>query len=90
MPSAEALTVVVQILYRSGGAPFYKINETDVAKAELLSRLTEIYANRADRVLFIKGDDNIDFRYVAEAIDIARSANVDHIGVLTPRILAGQ
>jgi biopolymer transport protein ExbD len=90
MPSDEALTVVVQILYRSGGAPFYKINETDVAKAELLSRLTEIYANRADRVLFIKGDDNIDFRYVAEAIDIARSANVDHIGVLTPRILAGQ
>jgi biopolymer transport protein ExbD len=91
MPSRnESRTIVVQILYRLGSAPFYKINETDVAKAELLPRLIEIYANRAERVLFIKGDDNIDFRYVAEAIDIARSANVDHIGVMTPRILAGQ
>lgn len=90
MPSHEDRTIVVQILYRPGGAPSYKINETDVAKAELLPRLTDIYANRDERVLFIKGDDNLDFASVAEVIDIARSAEVDHIGVLTPRILAGQ
>jgi biopolymer transport protein ExbD len=90
MPNAADRTIVVQILYQPGGAPFYKINETDVAKAELLPRLTEIYANRAERIMFVKGDDKLDFRYVAEVIDIGRSANVDHIGVLTPRILMGQ
>jgi biopolymer transport protein ExbD len=90
MPSREALTVVVQIRYWRGGTPFYKINETDVTKAELLPRLTDIYANRAERVLFILGDDRIDFAKVIEVVDIARSANVDHIGVLTPRIQAGQ
>jgi biopolymer transport protein ExbD len=84
-------TIVVQVLYRSMNAPpQYKINETDVAKGELLSRLTDIYANRAERIMFVKGDDKIDFRYVAEVIDIGRSAGVDHIGLMTPKILAGQ
>jgi len=27
---------------------------------------------------------------VAEVIDIGRGANVDHIGLMTPKILAGQ
>lgn len=83
-------TIVVQVLYRPGNAPTYKINETDVQKAELLPKLTDIYANRAERVMFVKGDDDIDFRYVAEVIDIGRAANVDHIGLMTPKILAGQ
>jgi biopolymer transport protein TolR len=91
-------TIVVQVLHRPGAAPNYKINETDVyngnggapALKELQSRLTEIYANRAERIMFVKGDDNLDFRYIAEVIDVGRSANVDHIGVMTPRIMAGE
>jgi biopolymer transport protein ExbD len=83
-------TIVVQVLYQAGAAPQYKINETPVQKSELLARLSDIYANRAERVMFVKGDDNLDFRYVAEVIDIGRAANVDHIGLMTPKILAGQ
>ena len=91
-------TIVVQVLHEAGKAPSYKINDTVVfngvgglaAQKELLARLTEIYANRAERVMFVKGDDNIDFRYVAEVIDIGRSANVDHVGLMTPKIMAGQ
>jgi biopolymer transport protein TolR len=83
-------TIVVQVLYRAGNSPTYKINETDVAKGELLARLTEIYANRAERVMFVRGDDNVDFRYIAEVIDLGRAANVDHIGLMTPKIMAGQ
>jgi biopolymer transport protein TolR len=83
-------TIVVQVIYNAGAAPQYKINETSVQKSELLPKLTDIYANRAERVMFVKGDDNLDFRYVAEVIDIGRSANVDHIGLMTPKILAGQ
>jgi len=83
-------TIVVQVLYKPGAPPDYKINETPVQKAELLPKLTDIYANRAERVMFVKGDDNVDFRYVAEVIDIGRAANVDHIGLMTPKILAGQ
>src|SRR5271165_6602128 len=39
-------TIVVQVLYHPGQPVTYKINETDVAKRDLLPRLTEIYANR--------------------------------------------
>ncbi len=83
-------TIVVQVLYRPGAAPAYKINENDYAKRDLLPKLTDIYANRAERVMFVKGDDNVDFRYIAEVIDIGRAANVDHIGLMTPKIMAGQ
>ena len=83
-------TIVVQVLYRPGAAPTYKINETDVLHSDLLGRLTEIYANRAERVMFVRGDDDVNFAYIADVIDIGRAANVDHIGLMTPKIQAGQ
>jgi biopolymer transport protein ExbD len=85
-------TIVVQVLCPSTscGSPLYKINETDINHSDLLSKLQEIYANRAERVMFIKGDDNVNFAYIADAIDIGRAANVDHIGLMTPKIQAGQ
>ena len=89
-PPPTDRTIVVQVLYRPGAAPSYKINETDVAKTDLLPRLTEIYANRAERVMFVKGDDDLNFAYIAEVIDIGHAANVDHIGMMTPKIMAGQ
>jgi biopolymer transport protein ExbD len=95
-PDSDRL-IVVQVLHLPGRAPSYKINESDVnngaggpaAQKELQARLTEIYQNRAERVMFVKGDDNIDFHYVAEVIDIGRAANVDHIGLMTPKIMEG-
>jgi len=80
------------------GPPSYKINESDVyngvggprAQKELLQRLTEIYANRAERIMFVKGDDNLDFRYVAEVIDIGRAAKRGSHRFDDARIMAGQ
>jgi len=83
-------TIVVQVLYHPGAAPTYKINENDVAHNDLLPRLTEIYANRAERIMFVKGDDDVNFSYIADVIDIGHAANVDHIGLMTPKIMAGQ
>lgn len=89
-PPNNDRTIVVQVLYHPGAAPTYKINETDVEHRDLLTKLTEIYANRAERVMFVKGDDDVNFGQVADIIDIGRAANVDHIGLMTPKIQAGQ
>ncbi len=89
-PQPNDRTIVVQVLYQPGAPPAYKINDTDVTHAELLPRLTQIYANRAVRVMFIKGDPNVDFRYVADVIDIGKAADVDHIALMTPKMEAGQ
>ena len=84
-------TIVVQIAHHpGGGAPSYKINQDDVAKAELESKLTAIFASRAERVMFVKGDEDLNFADVAEVIDMGHGAGVDHIGLITPKIEAGQ
>jgi biopolymer transport protein TolR len=83
-------TIVVVITSRPGGGePGYKINDTDVAKGDLLTKLTGIFATRAERVMFVKGDDNLNFGDVAEVIDIGHAAGVDHIGLMTPKVEAG-
>jgi biopolymer transport protein ExbD len=83
-------TIVVQVLNNPGHPPTYKINETEVNKVDLMPKLTDIYANRAERIMFVRGDDDVNFAYVAEVIDIGKAANVDHIGLMTPKIMAGQ
>ena len=84
-------TIVVQVTSRPGGGePGYKINQDDVAKGDLLTKLTTIFATRAERVMFVKGDDKLNFGDVAEVIDIGHAAGVDHIGLITPKIEAGQ
>jgi biopolymer transport protein ExbD len=89
-PPQNDRTIVVQVINNPGHAPTYKINETEVNKGDLLGKLTDIYSNRAERIMFVRGDDDVNFAYVAEVIDIAKSANVDHIGLMTPKIMAGQ
>ncbi len=84
-------TIVVQVTARPGGQQAaYKINETDVAHDQLLPQLEAIYATRATKVMFIKGDPNLGFGAIADVIDIGHEASVDHIGVITPKIAAGQ
>ena len=83
-------TIVVQILGSAGGVPSYKINETDVTKADLENKLDQIYATRAEKVMFVKGDPNLNFQTVADVIDIGHAVGVDHIGLITPKIEAGQ
>lgn len=84
-------TIVVQVIHRPGGGePAFKINDTDVTFRDLLPQLTAIFASRAERVMFVKGDPDLDFSIVAQVIDIGHQANVDHIGLITPKIEAGQ
>lgn len=82
--------VVVQVLYRPSESPEYKINNTDVQRADLQAKLTAIYANLAERVVFVKGDDQVEFRYIADVIDIGRASDIDRIGLLTSGAVASE
>jgi biopolymer transport protein ExbD len=77
-------TVTVQVIYRPNAAPAYTINDTDVKHAELQSKLTEIFASRPYRVMWVTGDDNLRSSDIVDVIDIGRASNVDRIGLLTP------
>jgi biopolymer transport protein TolR len=82
-------TIVVSVLHTNGTQVAYKINQDDVSKGDLLAKLTAIYQNRAERIMFIKGDDDVNFAQVADVIDIGHSAGVDHVGLITPKIAEG-
>ena len=66
------------------------INQDQSSWTELGPRLFDIFKERADKIAFIKGDDNIDFAQVARAIDIMRGSGIDHVGLITAKIEAGQ
>ena len=82
-------TIVISVLHTNGSQVAYKINQDVVSKDALSARLAEIYANRAERVMFIKGDDDISYSQVAAVIDMGHAAGVDHVALLTPKVAAG-
>ena len=83
-------TIVVQVLSNGAGAPSYKINDNSFNKADIEPKLVEIFSTRQEKVMFVKGDKDLDFSKVAEVIDFGHQAGVDNIGLITPRVEAGQ
>ena len=67
-----------------------KLNQDPISEAQLGDRLMDVFKTRAERVVFVKGDPDLDFQTVAHAIDIAKGANMDKVGLMTPKAEAGQ
>jgi biopolymer transport protein TolR len=83
-------TIVVQVIDRGPGQePGLKINQEDANWNNLQQRLTDIYKTRAEKVMFVKGDNGIPFADVANVIDIAHAAGVEKVGLITAKIEAG-
>jgi biopolymer transport protein TolR len=66
------------------------INQEATDDQKLGPRLEEIFKTRAERVVFVKGDPDLEYQYVAKAIDIAHGAGIDKVGLMTPQMEAGQ
>lgn len=81
-------TIVVQVA-KDGSL---KINEDQVTWNQLGPRLLAVFKERApgDRVAFIKGDSDVEFSYVARAIDIMHDSDVEKVGLITKKVEEGQ
>jgi biopolymer transport protein ExbD len=79
-------TIVVSIDMRRN----VSINQTPVAIGDLGQRLVDIFKNRNDHILFIKGDPKLPFQDVAQLIDISKGAGADKIGLITKSIESQQ
>ena len=78
-------TVVIQIAKDRT----LKINQEDSSWDKLEDRLVDIFKTRADKTVFVKGDPDLEFQSVATAIDIAHSAGIDKVGLMTPKVEEG-
>ena len=65
------------------------INQEDTDMDKLGPRLEQIFKTRAERVVFVKGDPDLEYQTVARAIDIAKGAQMDKVGLMTPKLEAG-
>ena len=66
------------------------INAEPSTEDTLGARLEDIFKTRAERIVFVKGDPDLEFQYVARAIDIAHGAGIDKVGLMTAKVEAGQ
>jgi biopolymer transport protein ExbD len=82
-------TIVVQLMKGGGDKPALKINQDDVTWENLEGRLNDIFKTRAEKVMFVKADPDLTFNDVAQVIDVAHSAGVDKVGLITAKIEAG-
>lgn len=73
-------TIVVQVLQDGE----LMINQEQTDWSALGTRLSDIFKERAERVAFVKGAEEIPFAQMARAIDVMRGAGIDHVGLMTP------
>ena len=85
-PPDQDRTVVIQI----DKDKHIKINQEETDYDKLGGRLEQIFKTRAERVVFVKGDPDLEFQTVATAIDIAHSAGIDKVGLMTPKVEEGK
>lgn len=79
-------TIVVSV----GANGDVMVNQDKSSWDQLEPTLSKIFAERAEKVAFVKGDDGTEFSNVAKAISIMKAAGIDHVGLITNKIEAGQ
>ena len=86
-PSEDVMnrTIVVSIDARGN----LQINQQPITLNDLGPRLEDIFKTRNERVMFVKGDPDVNFGDVAQVIDIAKGAGIDKIGLITKAIEEG-
>jgi len=82
------LNKTIVVVVSAGGD--VSINQDKYTWDQLGPMLSKIFAERAEKVAFVKGDDNTEFADVAKAISIMRDAGIDHVGLITNKVEAGQ
>lgn len=85
-PPNQDPNVVIEIMKDQS----LQINNQPVLEKDLTTKLEDIFKTRATKVVFVKGDPDVDYRYVAQAIDDAKGAGLDKVGIMTPKVEAGQ
>jgi biopolymer transport protein TolR len=79
-PNAKPDQIVLEVL----PGPTFQINKAPVDKDKLGARITEIYKDRPEKIMFLKGDPDVTYQDVIFAMDQARGGGVKVIGA-TPK-----
>jgi biopolymer transport protein TolR len=79
-------TVIIQVL----SSDHVKINQEDATWEDLGPRLQAVFKQRAEKGAFVRGDADVSFALVAQAIDMMRSSGIENIGLISSNLAASQ
>lgn len=79
---AEATEQVEQVVMRVGPGPTYFVNGTPVEREEIAGALDAALEGRDNRVVFVNGSEQITYGDVVHAMDAARTANIETLGLI--------
>src|SRR5262245_1513298 len=80
--------VVLSVEEAPGGAVI-TVNKSPVANLEELdNRLKDIFQTKADKTIFVRASGKVPYGKVVEAMDVARGAGVERIGIISEKMIA--
>jgi biopolymer transport protein TolR len=95
-PSAAADTqsnpnqVVMTLEEAPGGGAVISVNKSPVSNLDdLETKLRDIYQTKSDKTMFVKASGKIAYGKVVEAMDVARGAGVERIGIISETMDGG-
>jgi biopolymer transport protein TolR len=81
---ADTSQSVVLAIEESG----FTVNKTPVASLEDLdARLRDIFQAKNDKTIFVRAGGKIPYGKVVEAMDVARGAGVERIGIISEKLI---
>jgi biopolymer transport protein TolR len=86
---AEAREEPEQVVLRVGPGPSYFVNDAPVERGEIAGALDAALEGQTERVVFVNGAEVLTYGEIMAAIDVARRADIEMIGLL-PRSEAQQ
>jgi len=78
-PAAPSRDIVITV--RPDGT--VRLNQEPVKLTELRQRLTLLFRTATDHVIFVRGEKGLEFRAVAEVIDIVNGAGLNRVALMT-------
>jgi biopolymer transport protein TolR len=63
------------------------VNKNPVALEELEARLKDIFQTRSDKTIFVRASGKVPYGKVVQAMDIARGAGVERIGIISEKMI---
>jgi biopolymer transport protein ExbD/biopolymer transport protein TolR len=72
----------------SASGPVISVNKTPITTLEELDqRLRDIYQTKSDKTLFVRASGKVLYGKVVEAMDVARGAGVERIGIISEKMI---
>jgi biopolymer transport protein ExbD/biopolymer transport protein TolR len=82
-PPGPAPLVVLALEAAPGGGSIISVNQSPVALEDLDTRLRDIFQAKSDKTMFVKAGGTIRYGLVVDAMDIARGAGVERMGIIS-------